>query len=220
MWSSSIHILFEKALKDSLRWVKIDVNKIDKLYFTLTLRSSPTIKTIKPVGSNHIFDVTVLPLCKEDKNIFSKKDTNIYLELTVKASKNETQHLLFKTFKEAIYFSGIDEKTQNPCKFFGNPVMSETEAEMTYKKMAENVQFIGKAMKAQNDGQNQMVAADCKYKGKMLFDAMQTTTVEDVKMFLSYCVLRPDIYRRNVWSLAEVYATWLVAGMPLPKDKK
>ncbi len=215
-----INLLFEKAVKDSLRWVKIDVNKMDKLSFTLTLRSSPTIKTIKPVGSDHIFHVTILPLCKEDKNTFSKKDTNVYLELTIKANKNETQHLLFKTFKEAIYFSGIDEKTQNPCKFFGNPLMSEAEADGIYKKMAENVQFIGKAMNAQNDSQNQKITKECKYKGKMLFDAMEMTSIQDVQAFLSYCVANPEIYRRNVWSLAEVYATWLVAGMPLPKDKK
>lgn len=208
--------LLEKVVKDSLRWVKIDVTKMNNISFTITARSSAIVKTVKPVGANHIFYTTILPLCDKDKNLFSKKDTNVYLELTIKANKNETQHLLFKTFKEAIYFVGIQENG-NPCKFFTNPIMTGAEANNIYKKMAENVQFIGKAMKEQNDSQNQTVTAECKYKGKMLFDAMQETTVDDMKRFLSYCVLRPDTYRRNTWSIAEVYATWLVAGMPLPK---
>lgn len=210
--------LFQKVVKDSLRWVKNSYYKTGNISLTLTTRSSPVVKNIQPFyHDQHIFCTTVLPQCDKDKNLFSKNDTNAYLELTIKANKNETNHLLFKTFKEAIYFVGIQENG-NPCKFFGNPLMSEAETEKIYKKMAENVQFIGKAMIEQNDSQNQMVRAECKYKGKMLFDAMQATTVDDIKKFLSYCVLRPDTYRRGLWSIAEVYATWLVAGMPLPNE--
>jgi len=216
--TSGIKGLFDAAVKDSLRWVKIDVNKTEGFSFTLTTRSLNTVKPISAINNepgNHAFSYTVLPLCDTDKNLFSEKDTNVYLQLTVKADKNETQHLLFKTFKEAIYFREISPEGNN-CKFFTNPLLKENTANEIYKKMADNVQLVGKIMKEQNDSQNQKIMKECKYKDKMMFDAMEMTTVEDIKRFLSYCILDPDTYRGNTWAIPEVYATWLVAGMPLP----
>jgi hypothetical protein len=213
--TSGIKGLFDVAVKDSLKWVKIDFNEAEGLSFTLTTRSSNVAKTLTISEQEHAFSFTMLPLCGNDKNQFSEKDSNIYLQLTVKADKSETQHLLFQTFKEAIYFREISAEGDN-CKFFTNPLLKENVVNEIYKRMADNVQLVGKIMKEQNDAQNQKIMKDCKYKDKMLYDAMEMTTVEDIKRFLSYCVLRPDIYRRNTWALAEVYATWLVSGMPLP----
>lgn len=212
---NEIHELFKYAIKDSLRWVKITSEQMGKMIFTITLKSS-TVKIV-PSENNHELYYTVLDLCNNKKE-FSEKDTNVYLQLTIKAEKKQTQHLLFETFKQAIYFDKI-LSNGNPCKFFTNPLMNEAQANEIYKEMAENVQFIGKMMKQQNDSQNQPVSRDCKYKGKMLFDAMEMTTVEDIKMFLSYCAYNSHKYVRNTWSISEVYATWLVAGMPLPTEK-
>lgn len=212
---SELKRILNYVVKDSLRWVKIDFNKMGNMSFTLTFRSISTAKMISIPEidkRNELLAFTLLPLCKEGGN-FSEKDTNVYLQITIKAQKSETQHLLFQTFKQSIYFREISDMN---CKFYSNPIMKESEANEIYKKMAENVKYIGKAMKEQNDAQNQKITKECKYKDKMMFDAMEMTTVEDIKRFLSYCVLRPDTYRRNTWALPEVYATWLVAGMPLP----
>lgn len=219
--TDGIKELFRAVVKDSIRWVKIDFNELGGLSFTLTTRSFNLAKPItalnKPeVVGNHLFSLTVLPLCGKDKSQFSERDSNLYLQLTVKADQRQTKNLLFQTFKEAIYFR--EESIQGKsCKFFTNPLLKDEQANEIIKRMAENVKLVGKVMKEQNDSQNQTITADCKYKGKMLFDAMQMTTTDDIKMFLSYCTLRPDAYRRNTWSISEVYATWLVAGMPLPK---
>ncbi|MCS7075714.1 MAG: hypothetical protein NZ455_03345 [Bacteroidia bacterium] len=213
----SMKLLFQKVIKDSLRWVKIDVASVGNFYLTSISRSVDRAKVSAQQNfMYHNFEITLLPLCNDDKKVFSKKDTNLYLELTIKADKSETQHLLFKTFKQVIYFAEM-QSNGNLCKFFTNPLMSESKANEIYQRMANNVQFVGRAMKEQNDSQNQMVSKECKYKGKMLFDAMQMTTVEDIKRFLSYCVLRSEIYRNNTWSISEVYAQWLVSGMPLPE---
>lgn len=216
--------LFKYAIQSKIKWVKYDVGKVGNMTYTLTTTSKTEVKPM--VNDEKIpISYTLLPLCGDDKNVFSSNDTNVYLKIPIKVDKSKIDHLLFQTFKQGIYFSELSDLN---CQFFTNPIMDKEQVNQTYKKMAENVQFVGKAMNEQNDSQNQKITKPCKYKDKMVFDAMQLATVEDVQMFLSYCASNPDVYRKNalggfddqVWTLAEVYATWLVAGMPLPDKKK
>lgn len=216
--------LLEKSIKDSLKWVSILKSESNGYTFTLSTGSKSKAYIVEEKISNlsglmkFTSIHTLLPIDK-DTSFYQPNDPSYtyYLQITIKADKNQTKNLLFQTFKEGIYFKGHSDVQEDNCLFFTDPLMIENQAYEAYKKMAQNVQYIGKAMNAQNDNQNKKIEKECKYKGEMVFDAMEKTTVEDIKMFLNHVLDNCIIYRREMLSLPEIYASWLVRGMPLPK---
>ncbi len=123
-------------------------------------------------------------------------------------------NLLFQINSKGIDFKAIEH---NSSLFGYRFSMYEwiTEYEDYLTRMAEEIRFIGKAMKEQNDSQNQKITGEQNpYKGKMLFDVMEQCTAKDLEMFLEYVSVRPFIYMGNSWNLAEVFATWVVEGAP------
>lgn len=53
-----------------------------------------------------------------------------------------------------------------------------------------------------------------KFRGKRLANAFKDTTPQDVMTFLGFLNTYPDKYVGRDWSLPEVYATWILNGMP------
>lgn len=81
--------------------------------------------------------------------------------------------------------------------------------------MVKEIHEMAKALKEQNDPQNQKVEGkDNPYAGKMLFDVMENATEQDVWTFLEYMAARPYIYMAQKWNFSEIFATWVVNGAP------
>ena len=84
--------------------------------------------------------------------------------------------------------------------------------------MVHDINYTGKMMKEQMDGQNQLVVGGL-FNGKKLFDAMESTSVFELKEFLKYLVARPEKYAGNAWKLSEIFATWAVSKSPQVIEK-
>ena len=79
--------------------------------------------------------------------------------------------------------------------------------------LVADIQYTGREMLQQNDGQDKIVATG-RFKDKKLFTAMQQITNTDVTDFLDYMIARPRLYAGNDWKIAEVFATWMDGGAP------
>jgi hypothetical protein len=79
--------------------------------------------------------------------------------------------------------------------------------------LVADIQYTGKEMLQQHDGQDRIVATG-RFKDKKLFTAMQQITNTDVTDFLDYIIARPRLYAGNDWKIAEVFATWMDGGAP------
>lgn len=119
------------------------------------------------------------------------------------------QNVLFRIYQYGIREIGVS--------FYTSPY--ELTKDYTKKSILEDMlkglHEMAKALKEQNDSQNQKVEGkDNPYAGKMLFDVMENATVEDVWMFLEYIAARPYIYMAHKWNFSEIFATWVVNGAP------
>ena len=83
--------------------------------------------------------------------------------------------------------------------------------------LVADIQFTGKEMLQQNDGQDQNISGGI-FNGKKLFAAMQTATAAHVKAFLDYVNARPQKYAGNNWKIAETFATWMAGGTPMVEN--
>lgn len=91
--------------------------------------------------------------------------------------------------------------------------LDESGEEQLIKKMLEDIQYVAREMKKQNDGQDQLISSGI-FKGKRLFDAMEGASTDQLKSFLDYVIARPRIYALGAWNISEVFATWMVSGTP------
>lgn len=53
-----------------------------------------------------------------------------------------------------------------------------------------------------------------RYDGKMVLNAMITSTLTDLTDFLDYIYVKPLLYAGSQWKISEVFATWLSSGAP------
>lgn len=98
------------------------------------------------------------------------------------------------SFKKAMY---LDEKSENAL----------------IKTLVDDIHYVAKEMKKQQDGQDQMIKGGM-FNGKKLFDAMALSTQDQLNSFLDYIIARPVLYATNAWSISEIFATWMVGGTP------
>lgn len=54
------------------------------------------------------------------------------------------------------------------------------------------------------------------YKGKKTLHVMAACNSRDVRNFLDYIIARPRLYAGKDWKIAEIFATWLSEGAPVP----
>ena len=79
--------------------------------------------------------------------------------------------------------------------------------------MIADIQFTGNAMKKQMPDQNKQIEGGL-FKGKKLFEAMETISRKELEEFFKYIVARPERYAGNTWKLSEIVATWMVNKAP------
>lgn len=119
-------------------------------------------------------------------------------------------HLL-KVMNHAIVFTSVyGEPFMKPEAVFTN---ARPDEESILDSMVKDIRFTGSAMQQQIPEQNQPIAKGM-YKGKKLFEAMESVQRSDLEAFLKYLVARPKNYAGNKWKISEVFATWMSEGAP------
>lgn len=127
------------------------------------------------------------------------------------------ENVFFNIYSKGIRFTEIENGyTINISSYYTLYEMTKPFwQKSTLNNMVKEIQKIGKAMKEQNDSQNQLIKGDDNpYKGRMLFDIMENATEKDILEFLKYVSVRPFIYMGQSYHLSEVFATWLANGAP------
>jgi hypothetical protein len=90
---------------------------------------------------------------------------------------------------------------------------SDEQEENMLERFTKDIHETGKAMKAQNDGQQQTIEGGL-FNGQKLFDAMVKVQTKQVAAFLKYMIARPNIYAGSCWKISEIFATWMVSKTP------
>ncbi len=80
-------------------------------------------------------------------------------------------------------------------------------------ELLQEVHYVGSAMKEQSEV-FPSITKESRFVGTDIFTAMENSTWEDIRSFLRYIEAKPLIYQGGTWRFAEIYATWLDAGMP------
>jgi len=79
--------------------------------------------------------------------------------------------------------------------------------------MRNDIRFTGDYF-LKNDPSMNVKISGGKYKEGMVLNVMIKCTTDDIKDFLEYIVVRPQLYAGRVWKLSEIFATWLSGGAP------
>ena len=120
--------------------------------------------------------------------------------------------LLFDIARNGITLTKVDE-----LQFYSSAAifaLNEQKENAFIDSMVADIRYTGKAMKEQNDEQDQLISGGI-FNGKKIFTTMQTITRADVQKFLKYMSARPKRYAGNVWKISEVFATWMVNKTPI-----
>jgi hypothetical protein len=83
--------------------------------------------------------------------------------------------------------------------------------------LLEDIHFTAAQMILQEDNQQQLISGG-DFDGKLLFNAMKEATESDLLHFLRYICVRPTKYIGSIWSISEVFATWMTNKTPHPND--
>ncbi len=119
--------------------------------------------------------------------------------------------LLLNVMNHAIQFTNVyGDNFMNSNTIFTNTKKDE---QNILDSMLHDIQYTGSAMVQQIPEQNKLVA-DGIYKGKKVFEAMQTVKRNEVELFLKYVIARPKNYAGNNWKISETFATWMLRGTP------
>ena len=124
--------------------------------------------------------------------------------------------LLFDINRHAISLTTVTE--DQFCHVSDIFELNDKKEKIILDSMVNDINYTGKMMKEQMDGQNQLVTGGL-FNGKKLFDAMESASVSELKEFLKYIVARPEKYAGNVWKLSEIFATWVVSKSPQVIEK-
>ncbi len=126
--------------------------------------------------------------------------------------KKPLMHLTQSLAAKAIYLSNV--YGDSLYKFL--PVIfdwDDKQEEALQLLLTKDIQETGKAMKAQQDGQQQKMVGGI-FDGKNLFDAMEQVQTKQVQTFLKYMIARPNIYAGSCWKISEIFATWMTNKTP------
>lgn len=161
--------------------------------------------TVRIIHNNY---VELTALLNPGKKV-RKGDMAMFL-VPMKVPAGDT--LFFKMARHDIAFKTVDDSL-----FYNRNIMlSQPESYPTFKildAMAKDIRFTGKAMAAQNDGQDRTIKIG-QYRGQKLFALMQKITAADVLKFIRYVYARPDKYKAHTWKVSETFATWVISGSP------
>lgn len=117
----------------------------------------------------------------------------------------------YNLIRNAVYFEHV---TGGNFFDFGSALeMDERKERNLIDSLVADIKFTGEEMQKKSDSQDAMIEEGL-FKGKKLFACMQTISAENVKDFIDYVIARPSKYAGNTWKIAEVFATWVMAGTP------
>jgi len=132
----------------------------------------------------------------------------IYLKLKVPYAYDG---LLLKIMNHATEFTNVyGQSFMKNSAIYTN---TKTDELNILDSMVSDIQFTGGAMLQQMPEQNQLVT-DGIYKGKKIFESMQTVKRTELELFLKYVAARPKNYAGNTWKISETFATWMAGGTP------
>jgi hypothetical protein len=142
--------------------------------------------TVMPVEGDLIMLLAKHPLC--------------YMGLLYEMSRNGIK---FKTLEEKEFYNW-----ETPF------LLKEEKEELPYfNHMIADIKNTGKIMATQMPEANQVIKEGL-YNGLKLFDALQKTTLYDLKEFFKYMKARPSKYAGQYWKISEIYATWITSKSP------
>lgn len=142
-----------------------------------------------------------------------------------KAQQATAGDLMYMKLKVPYVYDGLMLKIMNHAVSFtdvyGEPFMKENAVFTNTQKdelntldsMLKDIRFTGSAMLKQMPEQNQIIATGT-YKGKKIFEAMQSAQRIDLESFIRYMIARPKNYAGNTWKISEIFATWMSEGAP------
>ncbi len=92
---------------------------------------------------------------------------------------------------------------------------TKKEEEELIDKLVDDIQFTGNYF-MENDSSMNIEIKKGPYAGKRVLQVMTQCRPEDVKNFIQYILVRPRLYAGKEWKIAEVFATWVSEGAPVP----
>lgn len=84
--------------------------------------------------------------------------------------------------------------------------------------MRNDIRFTGDYFLKNEPSVNVKIAGG-KYTGEMVLTVMTKCSHTDVKDFLDYVIVRPQLYAGKEWKVSEIFATWLSSGAPAVVQK-
>lgn len=125
--------------------------------------------------------------------------------------------LLYDMTRNGIKFQTVDEKD---FYNYETPLLlnDEKEEEKYMNHMIADIKNTAVLMLKEMPNANQVIDGGL-YNGVKLFEAMQKTTLYDLKEFIKYMKARPTKYAGQKWKISEIYATWLTSETPRVLEK-
>jgi len=149
------------------------------------------------------------------EGISADEHETVQIELTINLPQKTYQGIGFKFAQLGITITNQeDEEILSPDTSLRNDSML---AEfLTLKELLQEQKQLASSMRGQME---EPTIDGGRYAGKPLFDAMEGSTISDIKDFLHYVKTYPLKYRGKTWKFAEIYATWLINGTPTEGEK-
>lgn len=118
---------------------------------------------------------------------------------------------IYELIRQSVYL-----KTASGDSVYNFPkamFLDEKTEQALMQTLLDDIHYVAREMKKQNDGQDQLIKGGL-FDGKRLFDSMEKATDEQLKKFLDYVIARHLVYTTGIWSISEVFATWMVNSTP------
>lgn len=92
---------------------------------------------------------------------------------------------------------------------------SEADEKKLVDSLVADIRFTGNYFIENNPSIDKPISSGT-YKGKKTLHVMAACNSRDVRNFLDYIIARPRLYAGKDWKIAEIFATWLSEGAPVP----
>ncbi len=149
------------------------------------------------------------------EGISADEHDTVQIELIINLPQKAYQGIGFKLAQLGITITNQEgEEILSPdTSLYNDSLLAEF---LTLQKLLQEQKQLASSMRGHME---EPTIEDGRYAGKPLFDAMEESTISDIKDFLHYVKKYPLKYRGKTWKFAEIYATWLINGTPTEGEK-
>lgn len=95
---------------------------------------------------------------------------------------------------------------------------SQQEEDRVLDSLVKDIRFTGQYFLENDPSQNGVIGSGS-FAGKKILELMKECRTGWLKDFFSYILARPRLYAGREWKCAEIFATWLKAGAPVPERR-